>query len=135
VLDFGSVGHPAGAFTDLFARTFKLAAEGDLDAVRDLWMEVGMVAESTSTEELSRILAIDITPYTDAEFRFSSEWMTGRAEGWNDPAASMQDVGKLAFPPGLLLEHRAVTGMLALLTSISATVDFRAVLDETLTDR
>jgi hypothetical protein len=29
----------------------------------------------------------------------------------------------------MLLEHRAVTGMLALLTSISATVDFRAVLD------
>ena len=26
VLDFGSVGHPAGAFTDLFARTFVLAA-------------------------------------------------------------------------------------------------------------
>ena len=135
VLDFGSVGHPAGAFTDLFARTFKLAAAGDLDAVRELWMEVGMVAESTSTEELSRILAIDITPYTDEEFRFSSEWMTGRAEGWTDPAASMQDVGKLAFPPGLLLEHRAVTGMLALLTSIGATVDFRAVLDETLTER
>lgn len=129
VLDFGSVGHPAGAFTDLFARTFRLAASGDLEAVRELWIEVGMVADSTSAEELARILALDITPYTEDEFRFSTEWMTGRAEGWSDPAGSMQDVGKLAFPPGLLLEHRAVTGMLALLTSISATVDFRSVLD------
>jgi predicted unusual protein kinase regulating ubiquinone biosynthesis (AarF/ABC1/UbiB family) len=135
VLDFGSVGHPAGAFTDLFARTFELAASGDLEAVRELWMEIGMVAESTTAEELSRILAIDITPYTQEQFRFSSEWMTGRAEGWSDPAGSMQDVGMLAFPPGLLLEHRAVTGMLALLTSISATVDFRTILDEVLKPR
>ncbi len=129
VLDFGSVGHPAGLFTDLFARTFVLGAAQDPEAIRKLWMAAGMVAASTTAEDLIRILSLDLAPYTQDEFRFSSEWMTGRAEGWSDPAGSMQDVGKLAFPPGVLLEHRAVTGMLALLTSISATVDFRTVLD------
>ena len=135
VLDFGSVGHPAGVFTSLFVRTFDAAAAGDLEGLRRLWLDAGMIVESTTAEELVELLAIDLTPYNDEEFQFSSEWMTGRADGWSDPAASMQNVGKLAFPPGLLLEHRAVTGMLALLTSISATVDFRTVLDGALEPR
>jgi predicted unusual protein kinase regulating ubiquinone biosynthesis (AarF/ABC1/UbiB family) len=135
VLDFGSVGHPAGAFTDLFVRTFDFAAAGDLEGLRQMWLDAGMLLESTTAEELVELLAIDLTPYYEDEFRFSSEWMTGRADGWADPAASMQNVGKLTFPPGLLLEHRAVTGMLALMTSIDATVDFRAVLDGALDPR
>lgn len=129
VLDFGSVGHPAGAFTSLFARTFELAADDDLDGIRAIWLEAGLLRESTSTEELIELLAIDLTPYYEEQFTFTSEWMIGRADGWADPGASMQNVGKLTFPPSLLLEHRAVTGMLALLTSISATVDFRTVID------
>lgn len=135
VLDFGSVGHPAGAFTDLFVRTFTFAAAGDLEGLRQMWLDAGMLVESTTADELVELLAIDLTPYYEDEFRFSSEWMTGRADGWADPAASMQNVGKLTFPPGLLLEHRAVTGMLALITSIDATVDFRAVLDGALNPR
>ena len=135
VLDFGSIGHPAGAFTDLFVRTFDFAASGDLEGLRRMWLDAGMLVESTTADELVALLAIDLTPYEQDEFRFSSEWMTGRADGWADPAASMQNVGKLAFPPGILLEHRAVTGMLALMTSIDATVDFRAVLDGALTPR
>jgi predicted unusual protein kinase regulating ubiquinone biosynthesis (AarF/ABC1/UbiB family) len=133
VLDFGSVGHPAGAFTDLFVRTFDFAAAGDYDGLRQMWLDSGMLADSTTAEELVELLAIDLTPYEQESFSFTSEWMTGRADGWSDPAASLQNASKLAFPPGMLLEHRAVTGMLALLTSISATVDFRAVLDGALT--
>lgn len=129
VLDFGSIGRPAGAFTDLFVRTFDLAAAGDFDGMRQMWLDAGMLAESTTAEELVELLAIDLTPYEQDSFQFTSEWMTGRADGWSDPSASLQNVGKLTFPPGMLLEHRAVTGMLALLTTISATVDFRAVLD------
>lgn len=129
VLDFGSVGHPAGAFTDLFVRTFDIAATGDIEAIRRLWLDAGMLVESTTAEELVELLAIDLRPYEQEEFTFTPEWMTGSADGWSDPAASLQNASKLTFPPGLLLEHRAVTGMLALLTSISATVDFRAVLD------
>lgn len=129
VLDFGSIGRPAGAFTDLFVRTFDFAAAGDYDGLRQMWLDAGMLAESTSAEELVALLAIDLTPYEQESFEFTSEWMTGRADGWSDPAASLQNVGKLTFPPGMLLEHRAVTGMLALLTTISATVDFRTVLD------
>jgi predicted unusual protein kinase regulating ubiquinone biosynthesis (AarF/ABC1/UbiB family) len=129
VLDFGSIGHPARAFTDLFVRTFAFAAADDLEGLRQLWLDAGMLVESTTAEELVTLLAIDLTPYEQPQFAFTSEWMTGRAEGWADPAASLQNVGKITFPPGILLEHRAVTGMLALLTSISATVDFRTVLD------
>lgn len=129
VLDFGSVGHPAGTFTDVFVRTFEFADDGDLDGLRQLWLDAGLLVDSTTADELVQMLAIDLDPYHDDEFRFSSEWMVGRADGWADPSASLQNAGKLTFPPGLLLEHRAVTGMLALMTSIDATVDFRAVLD------
>lgn len=129
VLDFGSVGHPAGAFTDLFVRTFDFAAAEDYDGLRQMWLDAGMLVDSTTAEELVELLAIDLTPYEEESFAFTSEWMTGRADGWSDPSASLQNAGKLTFPPGMLLEHRAVTGMLALLTSISATVDFRTVLD------
>jgi predicted unusual protein kinase regulating ubiquinone biosynthesis (AarF/ABC1/UbiB family) len=132
VLDFGSVGHPAGAFTDLFVRTFDFAAVQDYEGLRRMWLDAGMLVDSTTADELVALLAIDLTPYENEEFQFTPEWMTGRADGWSDPAASLQNVGKLSFPPGLLLEHRAVTGMLALLTSISATVDFRTVLDNAL---
>ena len=129
VLDFGSVGHPAGTFTDVFVRTFEFADDGDLDGLRQLWLDAGLLVDSTTADELVQMLAIDLDPYHDDEFRFSSEWMVGRADGWADPSASLQNAGKLTFPPGLLLEHRAVTGRLALMTSIDATVDFRAVLD------
>lgn len=129
VLDFGSIGHPARAFTDLFVRTFDRAAAGDLAGLRQMWLDAGMLLESTTAEELVALLAIDLTPYEQDQFEFTSEWMTGRADGWSDPAASLQNVGKLTFPPGMLLEHRAVTGMLALLTSISATIDFSTVVN------
>lgn len=132
VLDFGSVGHPAGEFTHLFVRTFQLAAADDLEGVRELWLDVGMIMDSTSAEELARIISLDVTPYVQPEFRFSSDWITERAGDWSDPGGSLKDAGKLSFPPNLLLEHRAVTGMLALLTSIDATVDFQTVIDESL---
>ena len=83
-----------------------------------------------SAEELARIISLDVTPYVQPEFRFSSDWITERAGDWSDPGGSLKDAGKLSFPPNLLLEHRAVTGMLALLTSIDATVDFQTVIDE-----
>jgi len=130
VLDFGSVGHPAGDFTHLFVRTFQLAAADDLEGVRELWLNAGMIMNSTSAEELARIISLDVTPYVQPEFHFSSNWITERAGDWSDPGGSLEDAGKLSFPPSLLLEHRAITGMLALLTSIDATVDFQTVIDE-----
>ena len=132
VLDFGSVGNPAGEFTELFVRTFQLAAANDLEGVRELWLNIGMIMDATSAEELARIISLDLTPYVQPEFRFSSDWITERAGDWSDPGGSLNDAGKLSFPPNLLLEHRAVTGMLALLTSIDATVDFQKVIDQAL---
>jgi hypothetical protein len=128
------VGHPAGDFTHLFVRTFQLAAADDLEGVRELWLNAGMIMNSTSAEELARIISLDVTPYVQPEFRFSSDWITERAGDWNDPGGSLQDAGKLSFPPSLLLEHRAITGMLALITSIDATVDFQTVIDEAVAD-
>jgi predicted unusual protein kinase regulating ubiquinone biosynthesis (AarF/ABC1/UbiB family) len=129
VLDFGSVAADAGLFTHLFTDTMLLAVEDRFDDVRDAWVEAGLIAESTTTEQLMGLLDVDTRPYTRTEFTFSREWLQTRSQAWQDPVAALQGVSQLRFPPDYLLEHRAVMGSLALLCSIDATVDFRAVLD------
>lgn len=129
VLDFGSVAADAGLFTHLFTDTMLLSVDERFDDVRELWVEAGLIAETTTTEQLMRLLDVDTRPYTRAEFTFSREWMQSRSQAWSDPVAALQGVNQLRFPPDYLLEHRAVMGSLALLCSIDATVDFRAVLD------
>lgn len=129
VLDFGSIGQPVGEFTHLFAETFKLADTNDMDGLERLWRATGMLAPNTSTDDLLRILDLDLDLYRQPEFTFTRTWMSGRSSGWSDPGSAVSDVNKLAMPPHILLEHRAVGGMLALLCSIEPTVDFRQVLD------
>lgn len=129
VLDFGSVASPAGVFSSLFADTFKACAADDDLLLETLWLEAGFIPHTTTAEELKGILDIDLTPYLEQEFTFRKEWLMRRAGEWSDPRSSLQDVSKLSFPPEVLLEHRAVSGMLALLTSVEATVDFKAVID------
>ena len=129
VLDFGSVASDAGLFTHLFTDTMLLSVDGRPDAVRDAWVNAGLIAETTTTEQLMQLLDVDTRPYTRAEFTFSREWLQSRSQAWQDPVAALQGVHQLRFPPDYLLEHRAVMGSLALLCSIDATVDFRNVLD------
>lgn len=129
VLDFGSIGQPVGAFTHLFAATFRLAAADDWPAVHNLWITTGMMQPTTTIEDLQRILDIDLGPYLEPSFTFTRDWMTRRSSGWTDPGSALADMGKLSMPPALLLEHRAVGGMLALLCGIEPDVDFRTVLD------
>ena len=129
VLDFGSVAADSGLFTHLFTDTMLLSVEGDVDGVRQAWVDAGLIAESTSTEQLMALLDVDTRPYTREEFTFSREWLQTRSQAWQDPVAALQGVQQLRFPPDYLLEHRAVMGSLALLCSIDATVDFRTVLD------
>jgi predicted unusual protein kinase regulating ubiquinone biosynthesis (AarF/ABC1/UbiB family) len=130
VLDFGSVAAPSGAFTTLFAKTFDLAEKEEYEKMHSLWLETGLIQPDTTIQELLSILDIDLRPYTQEEFTFTKEWIGRRAEGFNDPIDSLKSVSKLSFPPSLLLEHRGVTGMLALLASLDATIDFRRVLQE-----
>lgn len=129
VLDFGSIAADAGLFTHLFTDTMLLAVDDQFDAVRDAWIAAGLIAESTTTEQLMGLLDVDTRPYTRAEFTFSREWLQTRSQAWQDPVAALQGVNQLRFPPDYLLEHRAVMGTLALLCSIDATVDFRTVLE------
>jgi len=129
VLDFGSIAADAGLFTHLFTDTMLLAVDDEFDAVRDAWIAAGLIAESTTTEQLMGLLDVDTRPYTRAEFTFSREWLQSRSQAWQDPVAALQGVNQLRFPPDYLLEHRAVMGTLALLCSIDATVDFRTVLE------
>jgi predicted unusual protein kinase regulating ubiquinone biosynthesis (AarF/ABC1/UbiB family) len=129
VLDFGSVAADAGIFTHLFTTTMLLSVEGDFDGVRAAWVEAGLLSDATETDTLMRMLDVDTRPYTREEFTFSREWLQSRSQAWQDPVAAIQGVQQLRFPPDYLLEHRAVMGSLALLCSIDATVDFRAVLD------
>jgi predicted unusual protein kinase regulating ubiquinone biosynthesis (AarF/ABC1/UbiB family) len=129
VLDFGSVAADAGLFTHLFADTMLLSVEDRFDEVREVWVEAGLIAESTTTEQLMGLLDVDTRPYTRAEFTFSREWLQSRSQAWQDPVAALQGVNQLRFPPDYLLEHRAVMGSLALLCSIDATVDFATVIN------
>lgn len=129
VLDFGSVANDSGLFTHLFTKTLMLAADGRLDDVREIWVEAGLIAPATTTDQLMQLLDPDVRPYTREEFTFSREWLQGRSQAWQDPVQALQGVNHLRFPPDYLLEHRAVMGALALLCGIDATVDFRAVMD------
>jgi predicted unusual protein kinase regulating ubiquinone biosynthesis (AarF/ABC1/UbiB family) len=129
VLDFGSICHPSGPFTRLFARTFALDAAGDAEGLRRLWLDTGLIQPETTAEQLVEMLAIDPRLYGEPEVTFSREWTVGTAETWSDPLDSLARASRLAFPPDLLLEHRGVVGMVALLVGLEATVDFRAVLD------
>lgn len=130
VLDFGSVAADAGLFTHLFTTTLRLSSEGRDDEVRDAWVAAGLLADSTTTEQLMAMLDPDTRPYDREEFTFSREWLQSRSQAWQDPVQALQGVSRLRFPPDYLLEHRAVMGTLALLCSIDATIDFRAILDE-----
>lgn len=130
VMDFGSVAQDAGIFTRLFTTTMLLSVDGDYEAVRQAWIDAGLLAESTSTEQLLNLLDIDTRPYTREEFTFSREWLQTRSQAWQDPVAAVQGVNQIRFPSDYLLEHRAVMGSLALLCSIDATIDFQTVLDQ-----
>lgn len=129
VLDFGSVASGSGLFTRLFAQTLALGSSGDFARVLELWREAGLVADSTTAEDLASMLDVDERPYVREEFTFSREWLASRSGQFQDPARALRGVSKLRFPPNYLLEHRAVMGTIALLCGIDATVDFRAVLD------
>ena len=129
VLDFGSVAADAGIFTHLFTTTMLLSVDGDFDGIRQAWVDAGLIAENTTTEQLLALLDVDTRPYDRSEFTFSREWLQSRSQAWQDPVAALNGVNQLRFPPDYLLEHRAVMGSLALLCSIDATVDFRYVVD------
>ena len=129
VLDFGSVAQDSGLFTRLFALTLELTATGREEEVLEAWREAGLVAESTTTEQLIAMLDPDVRPYSREEFTFSKEWLQSRSQQFQDPVQALQGASRLRFPPDYLLEHRAVMGTVALLCSIDATVDFRTVID------
>ena len=129
VLDFGSVAQDSGLFTRLFATTLELTATGRDDEVLEAWRSAGLVAESTTTEQLIAMLDPDVRPYTREEFTFSKEWLQSRSQQFQDPVQALQGASRLRFPPDYLLEHRAVMGTIALLCGLDATVDFRNVID------
>lgn len=129
VLDFGSIAQDSGLFTRLFASTLELTATGRDDEVLEAWRSAGLVAESTTTEQLIAMLDPDVRPYTREEFTFSKEWLQSRSQQFQDPVQALQGASRLRFPPDYLLEHRAVMGTIALLCGLEATVDFRNVID------
>jgi len=132
VLDFGAIAKPAGVFTSLFADTFKLWEAGRLEELREEWIDVGLISEEISVEDLIKLLNLDLTPYQEELFAFTPEWAASHTETWVDPAEAWNRLSSFTLPPELLLEHRAVTGCTALLVQGHAIADFRTVLDAVL---
>jgi len=129
VLDFGAVAQPAGVFTSLFADTFRLWEQERFDDLHHEWAEVGLIPVSTDADTLRELLDLDLTPYQQDTFAFTPDWAGSHTETWMDPAEVWKRITSVALPPELLLEHRAVTGAIALLVQAHATTDFRTVLD------
>ena len=132
VLDFGAVGEEDG-FTELFALAALALQSGDSAAIasaHERWIRKGWLDPSVTVEEFTELLASDNSPLEKKSFRFSRGWMNGQAARWWSPSASFEAASRVRMPAAALLEHRALTGALALCCQLEAEVPLRALLEQ-----
>ena len=56
--------------------------------------------------------------------------MNTQASKWWTPSAGLEAISQVKMPPGALMEHRALTGALALCCQLESTLPLRAMLQE-----
>ena len=56
--------------------------------------------------------------------------MNNQASKWWTPSKGLQAISQVKMPPGALLEHRALTGVLALCCQLQATVPLKSMLTD-----
>ena len=130
VLDFGSVGEEDG-FTELFALAALALHSKDAAAIaqaHERWTRKGWLDHSVDVDMFVNLLATDSEPLRLAKFRFSRNWMNSQASRWWNPNAGMEAATQVRMPAAALLEHRALTGILALLCQLEAEVSLRKML-------
>ena len=130
VLDFGAVGDEDG-FTELFAlAALALHSSDDLEIVvaHERWARKGWLDASVDVNMFKKLLATETNPLKNARFRFSRDWMNSQASRWWNPQAGMEAATQVRMPAAALLEHRALTGVLALLCQLESEVPLRKML-------
>ena len=136
VLDFGAVGDDDG-FTELFALAALAMYTKDpvaLSSAHEQWMRKGWLDEKVTVEDFIKLLATEEDPLTTETFTFSRDWMNNQASKWWTPSAGLEAISQVKMPPGALLEHRALTGALALCCQLEATLPLREMLSDLILD-
>jgi predicted unusual protein kinase regulating ubiquinone biosynthesis (AarF/ABC1/UbiB family) len=137
VLDFGAVGEEDG-FTELFAMAALALDSGEEDALivaHERWMRKGWLDPSVDTTRFAELLRTDSSPLKEDTFVFTRDWMNSQALKWWSPSASMEVASLVRMPAAALLEHRALTGALALCCQLEAEVPLRGLLMDVISDR
>ena len=136
VLDFGAVGED-DRFTELFALAALAMNSQDptkLEEAHEKWVRKGWLDTKVTVQDFKKLLATEDDPLAVDEFTFSRDWMNNQASKWWTPSAGLEAVSQVKMPPGALLEHRALTGILALCCQLESTVPLRSMLTELLLD-
>lgn len=89
---------------------------------------------SVTVEMFAKLLKTDSDPLQKATFQFSRDWMNSQASRWWNPQAGMEAATQVRMPAAALLEHRALTGVLALCCQLGAKVPLRKLLNAVLTE-
>lgn len=136
VLDFGAVGEEDG-FTELFAlAALALNSEDSvaISAAHERWLRKGWLEPSVDVATFTELLSTETNPLRSARFTFSRDWMNSQASRWWNPSAGIEAATQVRMPAAALLEHRALTGVLALLCQLEAEVPLRKMLKAVLSD-
>ena len=136
VLDFGAVGDDDG-FTELFALAALALHSQDPVAIKDAhekWTRKGWLDPKVTVDDFIRLLSTDSDPLASDNFTFSRDWMNTQASKWWTPSAGLEAISQVKMPPGALLEHRALTGVLALCCQLEATLPLKSMLTQLVID-
>jgi hypothetical protein len=131
-LDFGAIGEDDG-FTDLFAKAALAIHHQDPKSIRkthERWMRKGWLDSKVTPSDFEKLLSTDDNPLAKEQFTFSRDWMNSQASKWWSPSAGLEAISQVKMPPGALLEHRALTGTLALCCQLESTLPLRKMLEE-----
>ena len=131
VLDFGAVGEEDG-FTELFALAALALQSGEpaaMTSAHERWMRKGWLDPSVDVTRFSELLSTETSPLSKRNFRFTRDWMNSQASRWWSPSATFEAATQVRMPSAALLEHRALTGALALCCQLEATVPLRGLLE------
>jgi len=132
VLDFGAIGEDDG-FTELFAIAALAIHNKDASSIKsahERWLRKGWLDEKVTVKDFKKLLATEDDPLAVKNFTFSRDWMNSQASKWWTPSAGLEAISQVKMPPGALLEHRALTGALALCCQLEATLPLKKMLTE-----
>ena len=124
VLDFGAVAQEDG-FTELFALAALAMHHNEPAAINyahQCWSQKGWLDPKVSVEDFIKLLTSDTKPHAEDCFTFSGDWVNQEASKWLSPSAGLEDIQQVKMPPAALLEHRALTGNIALCCQLKSNI-------------